>query len=108
MQHLYDAKDYSWSLFLGHLVLEKLLKAHYVKHNKAQAVFTHDLLRLTNISGLEVSPEQQDWLDHITTFNINARYDSYKQDFYKRCTLEYTSLWIERIQILRAWLTKAF
>ncbi|MDO9154264.1 MAG: HEPN domain-containing protein [Paludibacter sp.] len=31
MQHLMQSKDYNWSLFLGHLVIEKLLKAHYVK-----------------------------------------------------------------------------
>ena len=29
MQNLYNSKDYSWSLFLGHLVLEKILKALY-------------------------------------------------------------------------------
>jgi len=38
--NLFKSKDYSWSLFLGHLVLEKLLKAHYVKHNNAQAIHT--------------------------------------------------------------------
>jgi len=31
MQNLLKSRDYSWSLFLGHLVIEKLLKAHYVK-----------------------------------------------------------------------------
>lgn len=27
MQHLYASKDYHWALFMGHLVVEKLLKA---------------------------------------------------------------------------------
>jgi len=108
MLNLFKSKDYSWSLFLGHLVLEKLLKAHYVKHNNAQAIFTHDLLRLSGLSGIEFGLEQQDWLDHISTFNINARYDSYKQDFYKRCTKDYTATWLERIEILRIWLIEAF
>ena len=31
MQHLMLSKDYAWALFLGHLVIEKILKAHYVK-----------------------------------------------------------------------------
>ena len=31
MQHLIKSKDYSWALFLGHLVIEKNLKAIYVK-----------------------------------------------------------------------------
>ncbi|NQU88424.1 MAG: HEPN domain-containing protein, partial [Mariniphaga sp.] len=31
MTNLLKSKDYSWSLFLGHLVIEKLLKALVVK-----------------------------------------------------------------------------
>lgn len=45
MQNLLKSRDYSWALFLGHLVLEKLLKAIYVKTNAKHAFFTHDLLR---------------------------------------------------------------
>ncbi|MEI6091420.1 MAG: hypothetical protein WCR42_13275 [bacterium] len=32
MEHLFESGDYSYSLFIGHLVLEKILKAHFVKH----------------------------------------------------------------------------
>ena len=46
MQNLLKSNDFSWAMFLGHLVLEKLLKAHYVKNLKKHAIFTHDLLRL--------------------------------------------------------------
>ena len=28
MEHLVPSEDYNWSLFLGHLVIEKLLKAN--------------------------------------------------------------------------------
>ena len=30
MFDLFDSKSYSWSLFLGHISIEKLLKAYYV------------------------------------------------------------------------------
>jgi HEPN domain-containing protein len=43
MIHLYNSKDYHWSLFLGHLVIERLLKALVVKKTKTHAPFTHDL-----------------------------------------------------------------
>lgn len=33
MTHLFEKKDYTWSLFIGHRVLEKLLKAWYMKNN---------------------------------------------------------------------------
>ena len=106
MQNLIKSGDFSWALFLGHLVLEKLLKAHYVKNNKKHAIFTHDLLRLATLAGLEFNEETEEWLDEISTFNINARYDSYKKDFYQLCTREFTALWSERIEKLRLWLMK--
>ncbi|MBN2347686.1 MAG: HEPN domain-containing protein [Bacteroidales bacterium] len=96
MQHLIDAKDYSWALFLGHLMIEKLLKALYVKKKQEHAIFTHDLLRLASKIGLELSLEQQEWFDEITTFNLNARYDNNKQDFYRLCTKEFTDIWVSR------------
>jgi len=34
MTHLFEKGDYTWSLFVDHLVLEKLLKAWYVKINQ--------------------------------------------------------------------------
>jgi len=46
MQALYDTKRYSWSLFLGHIMIEKLLKAYYIKVNKTHPPFTHNLLKI--------------------------------------------------------------
>ena len=108
MQNLMKSGDYSWALFIGHLVLEKLLKAHFVKFNKIHAIFTHDLLRLATKAGLEFNEETAEWLDEISTFNINARYANYKQDFYKHCTKEFAIQWTDRIEKLRLWLIKEF
>ena len=79
MIQLYKIKNYSWSLFLGHISTEKILKAYYVKTNSNHAPFTHNLYRIAELCNLELSEEHADWLDKITTFNINARYDDYKR-----------------------------
>lgn len=91
---------------MGHLVIEKLLKALYVKVKRAHAPLTHDLKRIAQIIPLELTDEYSDWLDIISSFNINARYDSIKRDFYKRCTPEYSAEWIERIKLLKEWIKK--
>ncbi len=104
MMNLYKSKDYNWALFIGHLILEKLLKALFVKKNNKHPVFSHDLLQLAEKAGIKVNDKQADMLDTITTFNINARYDSYKQDFYKLCTKEFTDTWINNITELRKWI----
>lgn len=80
------------------------MKALYVKKHQKHALFTHDLLRLSKKMELTTTEEQEEWLDVISTFNLNARYDNYKQDFKRLCTEEFTKTWIERIKNIREWL----
>ncbi|OPJ60560.1 HEPN domain-containing protein [Clostridium oryzae] len=104
MLHLFESNDYHWSLFMGHLVIEKLLKAVYILNVNSNVPKIHDLLRLAEKANLTLTDEIQDQLDTITTFNISARYPDYKKSFYKKCTYEFTSLNIEKIKELRQWI----
>lgn len=104
MLNLFNSKDYHWSLFIGHLVIEKLLKAIYVKNIDNNPPRIHALLRLAELAELDTTEEQKDGLDLITTFNINARYPDYKQVFYNKCDYDFTMKNIEKIKELRIWL----
>lgn len=104
MVHLFNSKDYHWALFIGHIVIERLIKAGVVKKINDHAPFTHDLRRLAKLSQIEFENEHLVWFDTITTFNLNTRYDSYKQAFYKKCTSDFTSEWISNIKELRKWI----
>ena len=104
MKHLYDSKDFDWSLFIGHLVIEKLLKAYYIKQNNEFPPLIHNLIRLAELSSLELDNEIIKFLSTVTTFNINARYDDYKDNFHKICTKEYTDIWINLITDFRLWI----
>jgi HEPN domain-containing protein len=46
MMNMFKVREYIWSLFIGHLVVEKLLKAYYVKMIGNEVPRTHDLLKL--------------------------------------------------------------
>jgi len=104
MVHLFEKGDYSWSLFIGHLVMEKLLKAYYVHQEDITPPFIHDLVRLSEKAGLPLSEEQKDILDAISTFNLRVRYDDYKLSFHRKCTRNFTKQWIRQIKELREWL----
>lgn len=106
VEHLFEKGDYTWALFVGHLTVEKVLKACFVKRCKGQPPYTHNLLRLAEKSELDLSEDQKDLLVTITTFNIRTRYDDYKQEFYKTCTKEFAGEWIEKIQGFIQWAKK--
>ena len=71
---------------------------------KSTHFFAHDLLRLAAKSDVDPTNEASNWLDEISTFHLNARYDNYKQDFYKRANKEFTDIWVARITTIREWL----
>ena len=104
MRNLFRKKDYNWALFVGHLVIEKLIKAYYVKHIGIKHPYGHDLLRLAADSKLDPTDEQKDALDMISTFNLRARYDDYKLEFYKLCTKKFTMEWVKKIEEIRQWI----
>lgn len=106
MNVLHSNKKNSYCLFFGHLVIEKLLKALYAKNNKGTpyAPKSHDLLYLAEKTQLKLNERQEDLLDTITRFNMNARYDDYKKEFYLKCTDEYTEQQLKNIEEIRVWL----
>ena len=61
-------------LFLAHLALEKTLKAHVCRATEDLAPRVHNLVRLAEIAGLNLSEEQIDLLDDVNEFNIEGRY----------------------------------
>ncbi len=104
MINLSEKKNNTWALFIGHLVLEKLIKAWYVKVNSKTPPFIHDLVRLAEKGSLALNDEQKDILDTISTFNIRGRYDDYKREFHKKCSNTFTKTWIDHIKRLREWI----
>jgi len=82
MGNLFKSEDYVWGLFIGHLVLEKMLKAIYVNKHNEHPPRTHDLPRLAQKSGLEMDDQILEKLETISRFNISVRYPDTQQEFY--------------------------
>ena len=104
MIDLHKTGNNNWTLFMGHLVIEKLLKALYVTKKSEFPPLTHDLRRICEKADVELNENQRIILDSISRFNIKARYDDYKQSFYKLCTDSFTYEWIEKIKECRLWI----
>lgn len=105
---LLEAKRYSASLFFVHLSIEKILKALVIGKTGKAAPFTHDLLSLAEATKIELSEDQKKLLREINTFNIAARYDDYKLEFYKKATKSYAEKYFKSADKLYLWLEKKF
>ena len=100
MLYLFKGKRYSYSLFLGHIILEKILKALVTQETKEQAEYTHDLARLYKAAKIDLSQDQVNLLYEVNEFNIRSRYPDVKLRFHKRCDKEYTENYLKKIKKL--------
>lgn len=78
------------------------------KATHQHAPLIHDLLKLAKETGLNLNEGLQSELDEITTWNIKARYDSVKREFYKKATKEFTSIWLKKVEKIYIWLKKFY
>lgn len=106
MKVLLKNKKNTWCLFLGHLVIEKLLKGLYARDNPENPIAPkiHNLILLSQKANLEIPNEIREKIQVINTFNISARYDDYKRSFEEKCTNEYTSEQVKNIEEVQKWL----
>jgi HEPN domain-containing protein len=102
--NLYEKGHYSYSLFFGHLAIEKYLKSLYVMVKNEQAPLIHHLDRLADAVNVAMSPEQRESLIRISTFNIEARYPDLKRSFRTKCTPEFTREELRKIKDIAKWL----
>jgi len=65
---------YLYVIFLCHLALEKLLKAHVAEVTQTVPIKTHDLIYLVKKSELDLPENHFDFIGKINTASIPTRY----------------------------------
>ncbi len=102
---LFEKKSFVDCLFYSHLVLEQLLKAHWVKDNEGNMPpKVHNLKFLADQTNLNLTNDQIDFLILMNSYQMESRYADYKFSVYKICTESYTKPLLEKINIIRKWL----
>jgi HEPN domain-containing protein len=80
-------KQHVMALFMFNLVIEKLLKAHWVNDNADNyPPRIHDLQSIHNQTELDLSATHYDYLAIIDRWNIDTRYPDYKSKIYTMAT----------------------
>jgi len=106
IEGLLESKNYSYTLFFGHLYLEKLLKALVVKEIKTHAPPIHNLRLLAEKANLSLSDEQLEFIIRVNEYNIKTRYPDFSFKFKQQCTRDFTLKEIEKIGEFGEWLIK--
>ena len=102
---LKNNKRYGFCLFSLHLVIEKLLKAIWIRESLTNTPpFTHDLIKLCEECNLDISLENLDFLATINSWNIRGRYPDYSRSLHQSATPAYLELQFEKIKALKSWL----
>lgn len=91
------------ALFCGHLALEKILKSLCaVRRVSTNQIWGHNLVKLTQQANFMLTNPQIMELGTISSFNLAARYDDHKRQFYQLCTAQYATYWAS---IIETWYT---
>ncbi len=99
MESVFIAGRYDWALFIGHLALEKILKAAWIKNNESNIpIRTHNLLKISEEANLGFNEKDILILNRVTNFHLETRYPDYKLDFFKGCTKEFAEENIKSIK----------
>ena len=73
-QELVDLGRTRHGLFFAHLALEKMLKAHVCRATGNLAPKIHNLLRLTELTGLSFSKTHKEFLSRFDIHQLEGRY----------------------------------
>jgi len=105
-EKLFVSKKYHHALYFCQLAVENRLKGLIVSRLDKPVKHTHDLILLSQQLDIDISPEHLEQLRNITKFNLEARYDTFKREFYKKATREYAEEWLKITQEILIWLQK--
>ncbi len=99
---LHQGRQFAFALFAYHLVMEKLLKAHWVKDNVSNTPpRIHDLSELYRQTDLDLDFEQVDYLNLINSWNLEGRYPDYKKKVHKMASQTYLDHHFPKLEALK-------
>ncbi|HAJ99361.1 MAG TPA: hypothetical protein DCM62_04985 [Bacteroidales bacterium] len=102
---LFKGRKYLQSLFFAHLVIEKICKAIWIKHNEGNIPpRTHNLIHLLSTTPTELNVDRSEFLLYLNRFQLEGRYPDYFTRMHNICNESFTTEMIDKTNALRLWL----
>lgn len=107
MEYLFKGRKYVDALFFGHLSLEKICKALWIRNNEDNyPPRIHNLVGLLEKSQISINDEDLEFLDLLNRYQLEGRYPDYLNLIYKETTTELCEQFIIKIKQIGQWLKK--
>ncbi len=103
-RHMLATGRYLYVIFLCHLALEKILKAHVAEVTQEIPIKTHDLIYLVKKCELEIPNNYLDFIGKINTASIPTRYPDDLQHSLKEYPKSVAKDYLEQTMELIKWL----
>ncbi len=94
--------------FLCHLTAEKLLKAYFLKKKSEEPPYIHNLLKLSERSGINelLNEKNKELLYKLAPLNIEARYPTNKAEISKHLSQDYCEQLYSELKEFFKWIKK--
>lgn len=107
VQNMFSTKDFVPALFFAHLVLEKLLKANWVKDNtQNHPPKIHNLISLADKIEYAFTEDELVFMGRMNDFQLEGRYPDYTHNIYKLYKAKETEPILKEVDKLRKCLLK--
>lgn len=101
---MFGAGRYIYTIFMGHLSIEKALKGLYAEKFKEDPPKTHDLNYLCEMISLNLPEELQDFLDSLNDLSVPTRYPDELENLLKQYKKSGTGKILDQTKELLLWL----
>lgn len=102
---LFKGKNYMQSLFFAHLVIEKLCKSLWIKHNEENVPpRIHNLIHLLSSTPIKLEDDKSELLLSLNRFQLEGHYPEYLTKLHNICNEKFTKSMINLTNELRLWL----
>ena len=107
---MYSTGRWMYVAFMCHQVIEKTLKAYWCATQEDEPPYIHNHKRLADGCGLysRMSVELKDFLNTVTTYNIEARYPESKDALARKLDKDACRFIIDNTKTLQTWIKEQF
>ena len=107
MHALFETGRFTHSLFFGHLYIEKIYKALWIKNNSGNTPpYIHNLMKILDGIDTGLTIDDIGFMNKLSEYQLSGRYPDYTYALKQKTTKEFTVYCIEKIKSISECLQK--